>query len=176
MTRTWRFVIAVAIASATSTIFAQSLADIARQEEARRDSIRKTSKTFTNSSLSDDPDQRSAAARTKVPPSTPPLPAPPGNASPAVEAPTAVKAETVPDEKQWRSQAAKHWALIAVARKEVAALAGASHEDPREQALLDALRKRRQLALAQAEESQRRFERQADASQVPRAWLQEPSQ
>ena len=176
MTGIWRFVVAVGIALATPTIFAQSLADIARQEEARRGSIRKPSKTFTNSSLSDDPDQRSAAARAKVPPSTAPLPAPPGSVSPAAEAPTAVIAETALDEKQWRSQAAKHWALIAVARKEVAALAGASHEDPREQALLDALRKRRQLALAQAEESQRRFERQADASQVPRAWLQEPSQ
>ena len=172
MIRLWRFVLAVAMASATSTIFAQSLADIARQEEARRDSIRKPSKTFTNSSLSADPDQRSAAARTIVPPSTTPLPAPPGNVSPAVEAPTAVKAETALDEKQWRSQATALRARLTVARKAVEAMAGASHPDQREQALLEAHRARLQVVLTRAEEAQRLFEMQADAAKVPKAWIQ----
>jgi len=38
--------------------------------------------------------------------------------------------------------------------------------------MLEALRKRQQGALTQAEEAQRRFVMQADTAQVPKAWIQ----
>lgn len=164
----------VAIASATPTVVGQSLADVARQEEARRASVRAPSKTFTNASLSPVPDQTSGPAQEKAPPTAASVPVAPGNSSATVTAaaPVAKPAPEVLDEKLWRGQAAAHRARVASARKALDALAGASHADPREQALLEALRKGRLDELTQAEEAQRRFEMGADAAQVPKAWIQ----
>lgn len=172
----WSVAFTVAIASATLPVVAQSLVDVARQEQARRGSVRRPSKVFTNASLSPAPDQTPGPGQGQPPSSVAALPATPGNSSAATiaSAPAAKPAPVVLDEKQWRSQAAALRAQIAAARKELAALAGASHDDPREQAMLEALRKRRQDALTQAEEAQRSFEMRADYSAVPRAWLLEP--
>lgn len=167
-----KIALVVAIASATP-IVGQSLADVARQEEARRAAVRTPSKTFTNASLSPAPDQTSRLAQEKAPPSAGPVPAAPENSSATTPAaPVAKPAPDALDEKQWRGQAAAHEAQVASARQGLDALAGASHADPREQALLEALRKRRQDALTQAEAAQRRFVLQADAAQVPKAWIQ----
>ncbi|MFA5909982.1 MAG: hypothetical protein WC815_14475 [Vicinamibacterales bacterium] len=152
--------------------FAQSLVDVARQEEARRASVRVPSKVFTNSSLSPAPGPAPVAPR-----DTAPLPMAAASATPAnssAAAPAAKPAAELLNEKEWRTRAASLRARVAMATKELAALAGASHADPREQALLDRLRKSRQAALTQAEEALQLFEVQADATKVPKAWLQEP--
>lgn len=172
-----RVAIIVAMVSAAPAVLAQSLVDVARQEEARRASIRKPSKVFTNATLSPAPDQAAGSTRGQAPAVAAAAPLASGNSTSATAAAPAVKpAAATLDEKQWRSRAALLRAGVAAARRELAALDGASHADPREQAMLETLRKRRQAALAESEEARRRFEIQADAAQVPRAWLQEPSE
>jgi hypothetical protein len=96
-----------AIAAATPTLVGQSLADVARQEEARRAGVRAPSKTFTNASLSPAPDQTPGLAREQAPPSLGSVPAAPGNSSPTTtaSAPVAKPAPEVLDEKLWRGQA-----------------------------------------------------------------------
>ena len=171
----WIVAFTVAIASTAPLVFAQSIADVARQEEARRAKVRKPSKVFTNASLSPT-DQPSGRGEAPVPPSVAAAPATPGNSSATTTEAAAVEAPVVLDEKQWRGQAALLRARITAARKALAELDGASHADPREQAMLQSVRKRRQAALAEAEEAQRRFELQADANQVPMGWLQDPGE
>lgn len=170
----WKIAFAVAVASATPTVVGQSLADVARQEEARRSTVRAPSKTFTNASLSAAADQAPGLAHRTAPPSLDAAPAARENSSAPTTAsvPVAKPVAEVLDEKHWRDQAAAHRRQVASARKGLDALAGASHSDPREQALLEALRKQRQGALTQAEEAQRSFEKHAAAAQVPKAWIQ----
>ena len=171
---TFSCILAMAVATPA---FAQSLVDVARQEEARRASVRVPSKVFTNSSLSPALDPAPVAPR-----DTAPLPAAAASATPANSsaaapaAPVARPAAELLNEKEWRSRAASLRARVAMATKELAAIAGASPADPRQQALLDRLRKSRQAALTQAEEALQLFETQADAAKVPKAWLQEPSE
>lgn len=159
---------------------AQSLVEVAKQEEARRSAVRAPSKVFTNSSLSQAPEQPPIAAPVPAPATTTAAPVS-GNSSatattasaPAAPTPAAPKGSQL-DEKLWRTRAASFRAKVAQAQKEMNALAGASHADPREQAALDAMRTRRQAALNQAEEALRLFEMQADVAGVPSAWLLEP--
>lgn len=178
MKPTWIVAFTVAMASAPPAVFAQSLVDVARQEEARRANVRKPSKVFTNATLSPAPDQTPAGAQEQSPPSNAPVPAAAGNSSAATVAPAPVvdPPAAALDEKRWRDQAAALRLRVAAARKELDALAGASHDDPREQAMLEALRQRRQVALTLAEDDQRRFEKLADAAKVPKAWLHEPQE
>ncbi len=156
---------------------AQSLVEVAKQEEARRSAVRSPSKVFTNSGLSTAPEQPPIAGPVPAPAPAKTTAAPvSGNSSATAttaSAPAAAKGSQL-DEKLWRTRAASLRAKVAQASKEMAALAGASHADPREQALLDAIRTRRQAALSQAEDALRLFEMQADVAGVPSAWLLEP--
>ncbi len=146
--------------------YPQSLAEVARKEEARRAQVRVKSRVFTNSSLSPAPESPAAPAPPAPPTSA--MPVTPGNSSTATVAPPVVAPL---DEREWRSRAASLRAQLDVATKELAALAGAAHDDPKEQALLESIRRRRQAALTRAEDALRLFEIQADAAKVPKAWI-----
>lgn len=162
----WLLIMAV-----VAPVTAQSLAEVVRQEEARRAWATPAAKTYTNADLTFDktaPD----AARSDPPPS-PAVSAPSGLAEAEVMPPVPARPTHEPlDEQVWRRRAAEYRAKIVEARKQVAALADAKHEHPREQAMLEALRKRRETVLDLAEDAQRLFEMQADAAKVPKAWIQ----
>ena len=92
----------------TAGLYAQSLGDVARQEEARRKSIKEPAKVYTNDNLrgSDIPappaattPQTPAAAAAGAPAST----EPPAAVQPPGAAPAATQAE-VKDEKYWRGR------------------------------------------------------------------------
>lgn len=163
-----RIVISCCLLMATALpVDAQSLAEVARQEEVRRAQVRVKSRVFTNSSLSPAPGESPVAPPPAVQ-ETSATPATPTNSSAAaVTAPVVAQL----DEREWRGRAASLRAQVALAAKELAALAGVSHDDPKEQALLDSVRQRRQAALTRAEDALRLFEIQADAAKVPKAWL-----
>jgi len=72
MRRTSNAVVALLIVATAAPLAAQSLADVARQEEERRKAIRAPGKVYTNESLQPEP-----------PPSTPPAAAPAPSAAPA---------------------------------------------------------------------------------------------
>ncbi len=112
--RRLRLVIEASLALAVFFIIAsptsgQTLADVARQEEARRKAIKKPSKLYTNASL------RPAAVTDAVPAGTPPAMAPADKPAPAIpaaggaaNAPGAAGADTpsttggLKDEAYWR--------------------------------------------------------------------------
>ena len=94
----------VAYGQASSTV---SLAEVARQEEARRKSVKKATKVFTNSSLA-------TAEAPSTPPSTPSMAAASSNTTPATKEPTIPggKAEPVSpgakqDQAYWQGRISK---------------------------------------------------------------------
>lgn len=172
----------VVFALAVPPAFGQSLADIARKEEARRKGMATSSKTYGNEDLAADPNPPSAPsvpANASAPPSSataPAAPAAPGSTSPDGGS-AAAPAGTVADEKklneaEWRSRAAGLRARIQQARGEIEAFSGAAHQDPREQAKVEKLLLSSQGVLERAEAAQRQFEIQAAAAGVPKLWIQ----
>jgi len=176
------FVVCAAAFMAAAPAVSQSLADVARQEEARRNGLKATSTTFTNSSLKPDPNAPTAVdgALPSVPPpiATPVNPnqasagaATPVNGTPATAAASAPPADDQLDEALWRRRAGDTHARFEKTRKDVAKYTGLKHDDPREQAKLDALLKRAQNAFALAQESLKAFEQEAAAVGVPPNWI-----
>jgi hypothetical protein len=181
--RTLRIGLVVCAAAflAAASAFSQTLADVARQEEARRHAIKVGSTTFTNSSLKPDPralivtdGATPSAAASMVTPANQNLAAPPtpANGTAATTAAPAPPAQEKPDEATWRRRATDVRARVAKARAEVAKYTGLRHDDPREQAKLDSLLKRAQSALIRAEESLKAFEQEAATVGVPPNWTQ----
>jgi hypothetical protein len=78
---------------------AQSLGDVARQEEARRKAVTSAGKVYTNDSLRADGSQPAAAPA--------PAPATDKNAPPAPAQPTPAAQDEKKDEKYWRGRVAK---------------------------------------------------------------------
>lgn len=162
--------------------FSQTLATVAKQEEARRNAVKAPSRTYTNSSLKSDPDAPMTAVGAKPSPpliATPANPTPaagamaaPGNGTPAAPAAPAPPAEATLNEAYWRSRATDLRVRVEKARAEVAKLTGHKHDDPREQAKLDALLRRVQETFARTEESLKAFEREAATAGVPALWIQ----
>jgi len=155
--------------STASHAAAQSLAEVARQEEARRRTARPAARTYTNASLP--PDSYPAAAAAPAAPTSVAASAP-ASTSEVATASRSGPAREAPSEPMWRQRAVEYRARTEAARKQLESLTGAEHQDPREQAMLEALRQRRQTALSLAEDAQRLFEMQADAARIPRAWIQ----
>lgn len=152
---------------------AQSLVDLAKQEEARR-RVAKPGKRLTNADLLPD-------TRTSAPPAivTAPAAAPAiasGNASPPEPAATAAPPADTPvnpaSEVTWRAQAVGHRGRIAKSQADVNALTGAAHADPRMQARAEALLKQAQGPLARAEAAYRQFQLNAANAKIPVAWIQ----
>lgn len=173
----------VVIASSAS---AQSLADVARQEEARRAAVKAAAraKVLTNADLAADPradgvaaaPSAASAALAPAPAAAASAPAGanPGNVSAgAVVAAAPPDAKPKEDEASWRRRAADLRARVEKAQKAVDVFAtGTPAEDPREQARVDALRKRAQDTLTRAEDALRLLIMQADVAGVPPAWVQ----
>lgn len=167
---------------AAAPALSQSLADVARQEETRRNSLKGGSTTFTNSNLKPDPNAPTGVDGVQPPaPSivTPPnpnqaaaAPATPVNGTPSATPAPASPAEDKPDEALWRRRAAGVHARVEKTRADLVRLTGLKNDDPREQAKLDALLKRARTAFTQADESLRAFEREAAAVGVPPNWIQ----
>lgn len=167
-----------AIAAGVATILValpvsgQSLVDIAKREEARRNTVKAPSKTYTNSSLKPDLDA-TAAAETKVAPPTVMVAAAasaaPANATPPAPADPTAKAQL--NEAYWRRSAVDFRARVEKARAEVAKVIGHTHPDPREQARIDKLLREAQGKLASYEAALQQFEKQAKAEGVPPAWI-----
>ena len=85
--------------------YAQSLGDVARKEEARRKTVKKPSKIYTNDNLANveppPPDSASTPApQAAATPATPDTPAP----APAATTPAAPDAGNARDEKHWRGR------------------------------------------------------------------------
>ena len=160
---------------------AQSLADVAKKEEARRSAVRAASKTLTNADLGADPRDKTAVGADKAPVATMVAPvstaaAVPGNASPdgqVAQPPEAAAKEKddVPPEAWWRTRAQSMRARIVQARKNVDELTVAPSEDERQQAKVAKLLKSAQEALARCEQDLKNLEMHADVSGVPKTWI-----
>lgn len=177
-----RIVIVGALVVIASSATAQSLGDVARQEEARRAAVKAAAraKVLTNADLAADPNTGATAPASAVAVPAPPAAsvvapasASPGNASVAAVT-AAAPADTKPkeDEASWRRRAADLRARVEKAQKMVDGFAGGTAaEDPREQARVETLIKRAQNELTRAGDALRRLMMQADAAGVPPAWV-----
>jgi gas vesicle protein len=87
---------------AAAGLYAQSLGEVARQEEARRKAIKQPAKVYTNDNLrpSDQPAPPASGAQT---PAATPAP-PPAAAQPPAGQPAAPPPEAARDEKYWRGR------------------------------------------------------------------------
>lgn len=145
---------------------AQSLADLARQEAARRNNVRASSRTLTNADLAPDPNRGRSASESAA------LETAPANQSPAVMAKPVPPPKLALDEAYWRLRAAELRRRVAVAEQEVRSLTGVTRDDPREQARTQALLKKRQDRLTRAEDAFQLFLMQVDVANVPDEWIQ----
>jgi hypothetical protein len=169
----------------------QSLAEVAKKEEARRATVAAPAKTYTNTDLKPDPTRSGAAPAPAPAPGTaaPPAAAAAGGTTPAGGAPSGnATAEGTPEpkpgevvqrndtfnEQYWRGQAESIRRRLEAARKTLDQLQSAN-PDPRnakEQARIDTALKRAQAAVKALEEEQLLFLTRADANKVPKAWIQ----
>lgn len=159
-----------AVVVSASSSSAQSLAELAKKEEARRSSVQKPSKALTNADLAADPIGTSPTA-VAVDVAAAPAPAP-DPASAASETTPASLTKPALDEAYWRGKGADLRAKRATAKQYVESLSRANHADPREQARTEALMKKRQAVLKRAEDAYSLFEMQADVARVPKEWIQ----
>ena len=183
-----KFAIAAAVIAALScsaaSASAQSLADLAKKEEARRTAVRAQSKTLTNANLGADPREAPApppaADKAMVAPVGPPTgaapaaAAAPGTASAdgqAAQSPADVAKKEVQPEAWWRTRAQQIRDRIAQARKTVDELTAPQSANPAQQARLDKLMKSAQDALARAEQDLKTLAMNADVAGVPATWI-----
>ncbi len=157
------------------------LGDVARQEAARRQAVKKPGKLYTNADLG-----REGTAAT-VP--TPPPPAPAAAAAPAPALAAAKPADAVNDEKAWRARMAKarddlqrSQMFLASLQSRINALTTdfTARDDPAQRALLAT---ERQKALAELDRVRRDVDAQTKAIAeiqeearrvgVPAGWVRE---
>lgn len=175
-----RIVIVGALAVLASSASAQSLGDVARQEEARRAAVKAAAraKVLTNASLTADPNAGATAPVVAVPASpaasvVAPASATTANASvAAVTAATPADAKPKEDQASWRRRAADLRARVEKAQKAVDSFTnGTPAEDPRERARGEVVMKRAQNELTRAGDALSRLMTQADAAGVPFEWV-----
>lgn len=98
-----RSMVVAVIFCAAATASAQSLADVARQEEARRKGVAGTGKVYTNEALQPEPPPSPGS----IPPATPVTPAPPPAAAGADKpADPAAPGATPKTEAEWKKRIA----------------------------------------------------------------------
>lgn len=162
------------------SVAAQSLAELAKKEEARRGAVRAQSKTLTNADLGAVPLDAAAPASPNAPapamtPAAGSAASAPGNASPdsqvAAEPPAAAEKAPVQPESWWRTRAQAMRDRIAQARKSVDDLTVAPSANERQQAKVDKLLKAAQEALNRAEQDLKSLAMHADVSGVPANWV-----
>ena len=168
---------------------AQGLADVAKKEAERRETVKAPAKVYTNTSLVPD--------FTSPPPPPAPAPAPavqetkpaPVSASPdeePLQVPVAAKGTEVerqaPSDKgedYWRGKAAAIRTAIAGQKAQIAALEsriadlsqGKTGTDQRESELSSGVLDRARADLVSLQEEQARFENLAKLKKVPASWL-----
>jgi hypothetical protein len=155
---------------------AQSLADVARNEQLRRERVEAPSKTYTNADLTPDPRAVSAVETSR--PLTSAAASEADNAGDERGAEPAdggagagaVVGEGL-DEAYWRRRAAGFRLRVERTRAALEELSKPSEASPREQARLVELRARAEQALAEAEEDLWRFMQVVDARGVPLEWV-----
>lgn len=172
-------VLAALLAGAAS-VAAQPLADVARKEQARREAVQASGKTYTNEDLTPDPHGVSPAPPDSEPPATTVSaagdsgdddPPPSGDEGAAAEADTAPAANAL-DEAFWRRRATALRGRVAVAERALEKVSDTSQQDPRMRARMDQLRTDAEGVLTRAQEALAAFLRQAAEQGVPAAWLE----
>lgn len=160
-------------ALAPRPLSAQSLAAVAQQEEGRRAAVKQPSKAYTNADVQ--------GAEPGNPPASAGDTAPEGYLSKstgrymtademlASSRTVLANEEQKKDEPFWRNRAKSIRAEAEKARATVETLAAASNaEAPAQAAALD----RARAVLAEAEKQLLKFETQAGAARIPKAWIQ----
>ena len=175
-----RRAVAAAICLATALpAAAQSLADVARQEAARRDSVAQPAKAFTNADL-------------KVGPLASHVSAPAAREAEqgymSISAGRYVTAEeliansnaNIPtgdkilQESNWRGQAESLRGQLVKLQQDVAALAATADDESRpasERAVADRLVAQKQVVIEDLERRWLKLETQAEIQRIPKAWL-----
>lgn len=105
---TWRtlsIVALVALLATAKVASAQSLADVAREEAARRAAIKSSGKVYTNDSLKSEPAREPSEAAPAEPPAAAPAPAQEATPAPAAKAGDKA-ADAKNDEATWRKRIA----------------------------------------------------------------------
>lgn len=158
---------------------AQSLADVAKKEQARRDSVQAPGKAYTNADLT--PDRTGPPAEDE--PEARPAIATEGTSEPeavqdgesggeaAAAEPAPREPENTLDEAFWRGRANALRARVDTAREAFERVSRPSEGNERQQAKIAELRASAEGVLARAEAALAAFERQARAQGVPEGWL-----
>ena len=175
--------VAVACGWIAAPAAAQSLGDLARQEEARRTTAKKSVKSFSNADL----------APSEI--ASPAPPAPVAAAAPCdpkvsedkcaspdaqVVTPAAGDAQTEPEmppqvEGNWRRNAEEIRAQLAKARADYNQFAATAQDDSRgkgEPGATDRMAAQHQRVIERLERRWERFEKQAQELNVPNAWIE----
>ena len=186
----------IAILACSAVLAAQSLADVARAEEARRKTVKAPAKVYTNDDL------KTGDATTEPSPTQPAAPAQPGAAQPAAAQPAAAakpdpaaaaakekekEADPKKTEKYWRDRVkaaeqsvARNKVLLDALQSRVSALTTdfTNVDDPAQRAVVE---KNRRTALAEMENVKADIDKQtkeianiqeeARKANVPPGWL-----
>lgn len=176
------------LAVAASPGMAQSLAEVAKKEEARRAAVGAPTKTYTNKDLRPDftrpaetppaPAPRAGEAAAPSGGTAPPAAAPSGNTTPGgtsgAKPGEVVQRNDTFNEQYWRGQAESIRRRLDAARKALAQLESANPDpgNARERSRIEAALKKAQAAVKALEEEEALFLTRADANKVPRVWIQ----
>ena len=172
------FSAAIAAALATAPVVAQSLGDLARQEEARRALAQKAAKTLSNADL----DPSAIVSQSNAAPAEPScyMSKSTGRCVTATEmlatsVAGVVTDENAPFEQKWRNDAAEIRSQIEKTQHSISALEAAVKDDERSvsdrKALEKTLADTRQ-ALARVERQWEVLEMSASNQHIPRKWIE----
>jgi hypothetical protein len=172
-------VAALALTAGAPSVPAQSLADVARKEEARRQSIKEPAKTWTNKDLGSGGDV--------VVPPTPPPDAATSSSATAAEPTEPKSKEPVKDQAYWagrmkglRTQLDRDETLLGALESRINALNTdfVSRDDPAQRSQIDINRKKalaEQASLKQQVDTDKKaiadLEEEARRANVPAGWL-----
>lgn len=169
--------LAVVLLSHARPTIAQSLADVARKEQARRESVCESGKVYTNADLTADDSSAPAATRANVPEtmarSSPGAPAPVTASTGDADGVSSIPNEpgNSLDEASWRLRATSLRKRVARARDALATLSGASEGNSHQQTKMSELRATSEEVLGRAADALAAFEREAATLGVPAAWI-----
>lgn len=179
----------LAMSARPAALYGQSLADVARAEEARRKSVKAPAKVYTNDNLNGGGAESGAAAPATPSSTTQPSTTKPASATakPETEKPAPADDQPKKDEKYWkermntlRTAAARNKILLDALQSRVNALNTdfANRDDPAQRSTIE---ENRRTALAEMERVNRETEKlnkamsdlseEARKANVPAGWL-----
>lgn len=156
----------------------QSLAEVARKEQARREAMRSAGKTYTNADLTPDitpvpisaePSRHEGASDAAGTDASEPVPAVVESATDAPTTAEPLRPGGI-DEAGWRRRGEGLMNRVAIAEKALAEVSGPSEGNERQRARMTELRLKYEAALGRAQAALAAFEREAEAAGVPPAW------